>query len=65
MSIQCGRWIRELAAKHRMIEPFSKCQVRDGVINHGVFPVVEAFASAAGSRFFHQCEQRHHRSKGL
>jgi dCTP deaminase len=48
-----------------MIEPFSERQVRDGVISHGVFPVIEAFASAAGSRLFHQYQQRHHRSKGF
>src|ERR1035441_6324623 len=35
MSIQCDRWIREQAIKHRMIEPFSEKQVDDGVISHG------------------------------
>jgi dCTP deaminase len=30
MSIQSDRWIREQAVKHRMIEPFSEKQVREG-----------------------------------
>jgi dCTP deaminase len=36
MSIQNDRWIREQALKHRMIEPFSEVQVRDGVISYGL-----------------------------
>jgi dCTP deaminase len=36
MSIQSDRWIREQATKHRMIEPFSEKQVRDGVISYGL-----------------------------
>jgi len=36
MSIQNDRWIREQALEHRMIEPFSEEQVRDGVISYGL-----------------------------
>ena len=36
MSIQSDRWIREQALKHRMIEPFSEKQVREGVISYGL-----------------------------
>jgi dCTP deaminase len=36
MSIQSDRWIREQAVKHRMIEPFSEKQVREGVISYGL-----------------------------
>src|SRR5271157_3075205 len=36
MSIQSDRWIREQAIKHKMIEPFSEKQVREGVISYGL-----------------------------
>jgi dCTP deaminase len=36
MSIQNDRWIREQAINHRMIEPFSEKQVRDGFISYGL-----------------------------
>jgi dCTP deaminase len=36
MGIKSDRWIREMARKHRMIEPFVEDQVRDGVISYGV-----------------------------
>ena len=36
MSIQSDRWIREQALNHRMIEPFSEKQVREGVISYGL-----------------------------
>ncbi len=36
MSIQSDRWIREQAVEHRMIEPFSEKQVREGVISYGL-----------------------------
>jgi len=36
MSIQSDRWIREQAVHHRMIEPFSEKQVREGVISYGL-----------------------------
>ena len=36
MSIQSDRWIREQAINHRMIEPFSEKQVREGVISYGL-----------------------------
>src|SRR6516165_1995915 len=36
MSIQNDRWIREQALNHRMIEPFSEKQVREGVISYGL-----------------------------
>jgi len=36
MSIKSDRWIRRMAAEHRMIEPFADRQVRAGVISYGV-----------------------------
>ncbi|HWO56207.1 MAG TPA: dCTP deaminase [bacterium] len=36
MSIKSDSWIKEMALKHRMIEPFADRQVRQGVISYGV-----------------------------
>ncbi len=36
MSIMSDRWIREMCAKDRMIEPFEEKQVRRGVISYGI-----------------------------
>ena len=36
MSIKSDTWIRKLAIEHKMIEPFSEKQVRDGVISYGL-----------------------------
>jgi dCTP deaminase len=36
MSIKSDRWIRRMAAEHRMIEPFTDGQVRKGAISYGV-----------------------------
>ena len=36
MPVMPDTWIREMAASHRMIEPFSSRQQRDGVISHGL-----------------------------
>ena len=36
MSIKSDRWIRRMAREHRMIEPFSDRQIREGVISYGV-----------------------------
>jgi dCTP deaminase len=36
MSVKSDRWIRRMATEHRMIEPFSEKQVRDGLISYGV-----------------------------
>ena len=36
MSVKPDTWIRRLALEHRMIEPFSDKQVRDGVISYGL-----------------------------
>ena len=36
MSIKSDRWIKEMATKHAMIEPFADRQVRIGVISYGV-----------------------------
>ncbi len=36
MSIKSDRWIRQQALNHRMIEPFSEKQVREGVISYGL-----------------------------
>ena len=36
MSIKSDKWIKRMALEHRMIEPFSDRQVREGVISYGV-----------------------------
>ena len=36
VSIKSDRWIRRMAVEHRMIEPFSDKQVREGVISYGL-----------------------------
>jgi dCTP deaminase len=36
MAIKSDRWIREMAQKHDMINPFCEKQVRDGVISYGL-----------------------------
>jgi deoxycytidine triphosphate deaminase len=36
MSIKSDRWIKEMAEKHKMIEPFADRQMRQGVISYGV-----------------------------
>jgi len=36
MSIKSDKWIRRMAIQHRMIDPFSEDQVRDGVISYGI-----------------------------
>ena len=33
MSVKCDKWIRRMAAEHKMIEPYEDRQVRDGVIS--------------------------------
>ena len=36
MSVKSDRWIRRMAVEHRMIEPFSEKQVREGVVSYGL-----------------------------
>ena len=36
MAIKSDRWIRRMARDHRMIEPFTDKQVREGVISYGL-----------------------------
>jgi dCTP deaminase len=36
MSIKSDRWIAQMAKEHRMIEPFTDKQVRDGTISYGL-----------------------------
>jgi dCTP deaminase len=36
MSVKADKWIRKMAIEHRMIEPFSEKQVRDGVVSYGL-----------------------------
>ena len=36
MSVKCDKWIRKMAAEHKMIEPYEDRQVREGVISYGV-----------------------------
>src|SRR5213082_1096977 len=36
MSVKPDRWIRRMSLEHKMIEPFTDRQVREGVISYGV-----------------------------
>ena len=36
MSVKPDRWIRKMALEHKMIEPFTDRQMREGVISYGV-----------------------------
>jgi dCTP deaminase len=36
MAVKSDRWIRRMALEHRMIEPFTEKQVREGVISYGL-----------------------------
>ncbi len=36
MPVMSDRWIRRMATEHRMIEPFTEAQRRDGVISYGL-----------------------------
>jgi dCTP deaminase len=36
MSVKPDKWIRKMALEHRMIEPFTDKQVRQGVISYGL-----------------------------
>src|SRR5438477_11351161 len=36
MSVKPDRWIRKMALEHKMIEPFTDRQVREGVISYAV-----------------------------
>jgi dCTP deaminase len=36
MSVKPDRWIRRMALEHKMIEPFTDRQMREGVISYGV-----------------------------
>src|SRR5882672_3744567 len=36
MAVKPDRWIRRMALEHKMIEPFTDRQVREGVISYGV-----------------------------
>jgi dCTP deaminase len=36
MSVKSDKWIRRMAVEHRMIEPFSEKQVREGVVSYGL-----------------------------
>src|ERR1700730_12953127 len=36
MSVKPDHWIRRMALEHKMIEPFTDRQVREGVISYGV-----------------------------
>src|SRR5260370_29498416 len=35
MSVKPDKWIRRMALEHKMIEPFTDRQVREGVISYG------------------------------
>jgi dCTP deaminase len=36
MTVKSDRWIRRMAREHRLIEPFTDTQVRQGVISYGL-----------------------------
>jgi dCTP deaminase len=36
MAVKPDRWIRRMALEHKMIEPFTDRQVREGVISYGL-----------------------------
>jgi len=36
MSVKPDHWIRRMALEHKMIEPFTDRQMREGVISYGV-----------------------------
>jgi dCTP deaminase len=36
MAIKSDKWIKRMAAEHKMIEPFEDRQVRSGVISYGL-----------------------------
>jgi dCTP deaminase len=36
MAVKSDKWIRKMALEHKMIEPFSEKQVREGVVSYGV-----------------------------
>ena len=36
MSVRPDRWIRKMSLEHKMIEPFTDRQIREGVISYGV-----------------------------
>ncbi len=36
MSVKSDKWIRRMALEHRMIEPFTEKQVREGVVSYGL-----------------------------
>ena len=36
MAVKADRWIRRMSLEHKMIEPFTDRQVREGVISYGV-----------------------------
>jgi hypothetical protein len=36
MAVKPDRWIRRMSLEHKMIEPFTDRQVREGVISYGV-----------------------------
>ena len=36
MSVKPDHWIRRMSLEHKMIEPFTDRQVREGVISYGV-----------------------------
>jgi dCTP deaminase len=53
MSIKNDRWIREMATRHGMIEPFVDKQVRDGSISYGLSSYGYDMRVADEFRIFH------------
>ena len=65
MSIQNDRWIREQALKHRMIEPFSEKQVREGVISYGLSSYGYDLRVSDEFKIFTNVNSANHRSQGF
>jgi len=64
MSVKPDRWIRKMALEHKMIEPFTDRQVREGVIATGFRLTATTFRVADEFQIFTK-SIRHRRSKAF
>ena len=58
MSVKPDRWIRRMALEHKMIEPFTDRQMREGVISYGVSSYGYDIRVADEFRIFTRSEER-------
>jgi len=65
MSVKPDRWIRRMALEHKMIEPFTDRQMREGVISYGVSSYGYDIRVADEFRIFHQREFHHRRPQAF